>query len=103
MPALGQVPRCLPRHVFREFAPISTAKQSDSGSTPEPRRAGVAWPRLRGDEPQPPTDPPRLMATKTWPCHPDGARRPGGVHREVSVLSRDCPPTTADCQLSTDN
>ena len=35
----------------REFAPISTAKRSDSASTPEPRRAGVAWPRLRGHEP----------------------------------------------------
>src|SRR5438876_1163697 len=30
------------------------------------------------------SDPPRLMATKTWPCHPDVARGPGGVHREVS-------------------
>src|SRR3954451_13936342 len=83
---------------LREFAPISTAKRSDSGSTPEPRRPGVAWPRLRGhepqpgvawprlraNEPQPPTDPPPLMATQTWPCHPDVARGRGGVHREVS-------------------
>src|SRR5204862_8118834 len=56
---------------------MSSLLGSDSGPTPEPRRGWVAWPRRRGPEPQRPTAGHRLMATKTWPCHPDVARRRG--------------------------
>src|SRR4051812_4092945 len=72
--------------------------RGDSGSTPEPRRPGVAWPRLRGHEPQPPTDP---IRSASWPRrrgHATRTSRAAGV--EFTEKSRDYQPVPKRGPLS---